>query len=51
MGFHLRDIPSAHQQLAAKGITPRMEVQPGYATVLRLASAGRTRAKTDGFIG
>ena len=31
-------LPLAHRLLAAKGITPQMEVQAGYATVLRLAS-------------
>lgn len=34
------NLPRAHQLLAASGVTGRMEVQPGYATVIRLASAG-----------
>ena len=29
----------AHRLLAARGVTARMEVQPGYATVIQLASA------------
>ena len=33
-------LPVAHQMLAAKGMTERMLVQPGYVSVLRLASAG-----------
>jgi fatty acid desaturase len=32
-------LPQAHRLLAARGVTARMEVQPGYATVIRLASA------------
>jgi len=31
-------LPKAHQLLAEKGVTERMEVAPGYATVLREAS-------------
>ena len=31
-------LPLAHRLLARDGVTHRMEVQPGYATVLRLAS-------------
>ena len=38
------NLPMAHRLLAAKGITQHMEVQAGYATVLRLASARPTRA-------
>ena len=35
-------LPRAHQVLASKGVTARMEIQPGYRAVLRLASgAGR----------
>jgi fatty acid desaturase len=34
------NLPKAHAQLQQGGITARMEVQPGYATVLRLAAAG-----------
>lgn len=33
-------LPKAHALLRQRGITARMEVQPGYATVLRLAAAG-----------
>ncbi len=33
------NLPRAHALLQAKGVLGRMEVQPGYATVLRLASA------------
>ncbi len=32
------NLRSAHRVLASKGITARMEIQPGYATVLRIAS-------------
>ena len=32
-------LPRAHRWLAAKGVTARMEVQPGYWTVLKAASA------------
>ena len=32
-------LAQAHRLLARKGVTQRMELQPGYATVLRLASA------------
>jgi fatty acid desaturase len=32
-------LPKAHKALTAKGVTARMEVQPGYWTVLRTASA------------
>ena len=34
------NLPLAHRMLRAKGVTARMEIQSGYATVLRLASAG-----------
>ncbi len=34
------NLPRAHQLLQTKGVVSRMEVQPGYATVLKLASAG-----------
>jgi len=33
-------LPQAHALLQQRGITARMEVQPGYATVLRLAATG-----------
>jgi fatty acid desaturase len=33
-------LPKAHALLTASGATARMEVQPGYARVLRLATAG-----------
>ena len=33
-------LPEAHALLRQRGITARMEVQPGYATVLRLAAVG-----------
>jgi fatty acid desaturase len=33
-------LPKAHALLRQRGITARMEVQPDYATVLRLATAG-----------
>ena len=33
-------LPQAHALLQQRGVTARMEVQPGYATVLRLAAAG-----------
>ena len=33
-------LPQAHALLQRRGVTARMEVQPGYATVLRLAAAG-----------
>ena len=32
-------LPAAHRLLTRKGVTARMEVQPGYLTVLRAASA------------
>jgi len=32
-------LPQAHALLRQRGVTARMEVQPGYATVLRLAAA------------
>ncbi|MDB5889987.1 MAG: fatty acid desaturase [Polaromonas sp.] len=32
------NLPAAHRMLARKGVTARMEVQPGYRAVLRLAS-------------
>lgn len=35
------NLPQAHRLLATRGVTDRMEVQPGYATVLRLASSAR----------
>ena len=34
------NLPKAHALLRQRGVTARMEVQPGYATVLRLATAG-----------
>lgn len=33
-------LPQAHALLRQRGVTARMEVQPGYATVLRLAAPG-----------
>jgi fatty acid desaturase len=33
------NLPAAHRALVEKGVAARMEVQPGYATVLRLVSA------------
>jgi fatty acid desaturase len=33
-------LPQAHALLRERGVTARMEVQPGYATVLRLAAPG-----------
>ncbi len=33
-------LPESHALLRERGVTARMEVQPGYATVLRLATAG-----------
>jgi len=33
------NLPLAHRMLARKGVTQRMETQPGYLTVLRLASS------------
>jgi len=33
-------LPQAHALLRLRGVTARMEVQPGYSTVLRLAAAG-----------
>jgi len=33
-------LPQAHALLQQRGVTARMEVQPGYAAVLRLAAAG-----------
>ena len=32
-------LPKAHRLLAASGVTDRMEVQPGYARVLQLATS------------
>ena len=32
-------LPRAHRMLRAKGVTPRLEIQPGYAAMLRLAAA------------
>ncbi len=34
------NLARAHRSLRQKGVTPRMELQPGYWAVLRLASAG-----------
>ena len=34
-------LPQAHALLQARGTTARMEIKPGYAAVLRLASAAR----------
>jgi fatty acid desaturase len=40
-------LPRAHRLLARKGVTDRMEVRQGYATVLRMAtSAGRPEPQT-----
>ena len=33
------NLPAAHRLLASKGVTQRMEVQPGYRAVLRLAAS------------
>lgn len=33
------NLPRAHRLLAGRGVTARMELQPGYAAVMRLASA------------
>jgi fatty acid desaturase len=33
------NLARAHRLLAAQGVTARMELQPGYATVMRLASS------------
>ena len=33
------NLPAAHRMLASKGVTERMEVQPGYRAVLRLAAS------------
>jgi fatty acid desaturase len=33
------NLPAAHRALVEKGVAARMEVQPGYATVLRLVAA------------
>jgi hypothetical protein len=33
-------LPRAHTLLQAKGAAQRMEIQPGYAVVLRLATSG-----------
>lgn len=35
------NLPRAHRWLTQRGVTERMEVQPSYPTVLRLASAAR----------
>ena len=35
-------LPRAHRLLAARGVTAHMEVQPGYARVLQLATAFKT---------
>ena len=32
------NLPIAHRLLASKGVTQRMEVQPSYRAVLRLAT-------------
>ena len=37
------NLPLAHAMLEAKGVTRRMELQPGYATVLRLAAAAKAQ--------
>ena len=37
------NLPLAHAMLKAKGVTRRMELQPGYATVLRLAAAANAQ--------
>ena len=37
-------LPKAHRLLAASGVTDRMEVQPGYARVLQLATASEALA-------
>ncbi|MCY1162830.1 MAG: fatty acid desaturase family protein [Pseudomonadota bacterium] len=36
------NLPRAHRLLQAQGVTARMEVQPGYLTVLRLASSSNS---------
>jgi fatty acid desaturase len=33
------NLPTAHRILASKGVTDRMEVQPSYRAMLRLASS------------
>jgi fatty acid desaturase len=33
------NLPAAHRVLVKKGVAARMEVQPGYATILRLVAA------------
>jgi fatty acid desaturase len=37
------NLPLAHAMLEAKGVTSQMELQPGYATVLRLASTAKAQ--------
>jgi fatty acid desaturase len=34
-------LPAAHRALLATGLRERMEIQPGYAAVLRLAASRR----------
>jgi fatty acid desaturase len=41
-------LPRAHRLLAAKGATARMEVQPGYLTVIRMAAARLPKGGDDG---
>ena len=35
------NLPTAHRMLASRGVTRRMEVQPGYGAVLHLAASAR----------
>jgi fatty acid desaturase len=41
-------LPAAHRALLAAGLGDRMEIQPGYAAVLRLATARREEASRHG---
>jgi fatty acid desaturase len=41
-------LPAAHRALLAAGLRQRMEVQPGYAAVLRLATSRQEEASRHG---
>ena len=38
-------LPKAHRLLTAKGVSRRMEVQPGYLAVIRAAASRRPKGK------
>ncbi len=40
-------LPEAHRRLVAKGFAPRMEIQPGYRAMLRVATSAAGDARGD----